>query len=425
MKSLIAELKRANRRNRALPSLSQQPVHVLYGGAHLFTARTPGKLAELAKKSLLENAPTPEEFDRILGLARAHRVHERVLDKLERQAIEDLRIDFEDGYGQRPDKEEDLEAKRAAQELTQAIKQNLMPPFFGIRVKSLSDATAERALRTLDIFLSSFVAAQGRRIPENFVVTLPKVASAEQGRIFAKALTQLEKKLKIKADSLRFEVLVELPELLMNQEGICELPRLRGVAKGRLRGAHFGIYDYLSNCDVASSNQELTHPACDHARMIMQTAFSGTDVQLSDGATHVIPSGTDRARILNAWRLSYRHIRHSLAHGFYQGWDLHPAQVPVRYAAIFSFFSENLEGSAKRMKNFLDTAARASLVGAHFDDEASAQGLLGFFVRGFSSGAFDSNDLASAGLTPEMLKTRSFKKLMAAERSPKPRSRST
>ena len=274
------------------------------------------------------------------------------------------------------------------------------------------------------------MARAGRKLPDGFVVTLPKVTGAEQVRIFAKALRQIETSLRLPTRSLRFEVMVEMPELLMNREGVCELPHLITAADGRLTSAHFGVYDFLSGCDVAAADQALTHPACNYARHLMTLAFSGTDVRLSDGATHILPIGPhrapagetlrvsemeqNRAAVLAAWKLSFAQVRHSLRHGFYQGWDIHPAQIPVRYAAIYSFFAENAVPSAKRLKSFLEKAAQASRVGSHFDDEASAQGLLAFFIRGHACGAINEADLAEAGLTPEALQYRSFRELLAS-----------
>jgi citrate lyase beta subunit len=429
-RSLLTALKRSNAGARSLPTLARQPVHVVYGGAHLFNADTPAKLGKLARKTLLENAPTPEDFDRGLELTLTNGIYERVLQKLDHEPIEDIRIDFEDGYGQRTDDEEDRDALRTARELVQAMHRQALPPFSGIRVKSLSDATAARALRTLDLFLSTFVQYGGPRLPEGFVITLPKVTGAEQTEIFARALSQLEAKLRLAPRSLRFEVMVEMPELLMNREGGCELPRLIGAAQGRLTAAHFGVYDFLSGCNVAAVDQKLTHPACDQARQLMLLAFAGTDVRLSDGATHFLPIGPhragpnetlripeleqNRAAVFAAWKQNYRQIRHSLKNGFYQGWDLHPAQIPIRYAAVFSFFAENVALSARRLKSFLENAARASLVGSHFDDEASGQGLLAFFIRGYACGAIDEEGLARAGLTPRQLKYRSFRDLLAS-----------
>ena len=93
---------------------ARQPVHTVYGGGHLFKSDTARKLGALALRSLAEHAPTPEIFADAMGLpaSMALEVSSRVVAKLEREAVEDFRIDFEDGYGSRPDAEEDGHAVR-------------------------------------------------------------------------------------------------------------------------------------------------------------------------------------------------------------------------------------------------------------------------------------------------------------------------
>jgi hypothetical protein len=162
----------------------------------------------------------------------------------------------------------------------------------------------------------------------------------------------------------------------------------------------------------------------------MLLAFSGTGVFLSDGATNVMPVPPHRGNALSAqqqeenrstvhaaWRLSHRHIRHSLEGGFYQGWDLHPAQLPVRYAACYAFFLEGLESAAERLANFVAKAAQATLVGDVFDDAATGQGLLNYFLRALNCGAIELADIASTGLTPAEVELRSFAKILAARRA--------
>ena len=48
---------------------------------------------------MFEHAPGNHEL--------AKNVYERVREKLKQEAVEDFRIDFEDGFGHRPDAEED------------------------------------------------------------------------------------------------------------------------------------------------------------------------------------------------------------------------------------------------------------------------------------------------------------------------------
>ena len=88
-----------------------------------------------------------------------------------------------------------------------------------------------------------------------------------------------------------------------------------------------------------------------------------------------------------AWKLHYDHIQHSLTNAFYQGWDLHPAQLPTRYAAVYAFFLQSLEAASERLKNFVEKAAKATLVGDVFDDAATGQGLLNYFLRAINCGA--------------------------------------
>jgi hypothetical protein len=179
--------------------------------------------------------------------------------------------------------------------------------------------------------------------------------------------------------------------------------------------AHFGVYDYTASCQVTAQHQEMTHPACDFARHMMQVALGGTGIWLSDGATNVMPVG-ERDAVHAAWRLHYEHVRHSLRHAYYQGWDLHPAQLPTRYAAVFGFFQESLSSAADRLRNFIDAAAQATLLGEVFDDAATGQGLLNFFLRGLNCGAVSEAEVAATGLTIDELRSRSFGRILADRR---------
>src|SRR4030081_3151593 len=106
----------------------------------------------------------------------------------------------------------------------------------------------------------------------------------------------------------------------------------------------------------------------------------------------------NRAVIHRSWKLHYDHVQHSLIGGYYQGWDLHPAQLPTRYAAVYAFFLESAEESSKRLKNFIEKAAQATLVGDVFDDAATGQGLLNYFLRGINCGAITPEEAQATGL---------------------------
>jgi hypothetical protein len=115
-----------------------------------------------------------------------------------------------------------------------------------------------------------------------------------------------------------------------------------------------------------------------------------------------------------AWHLSHAHIRNSLVGGFYQGWDLHPAQIPVRYATCYAFFLEGFAQAAERLSAFVEKAGQATLVGDVFDDAATGQGLLNYFLRALNCGAIGIADIAPTGLTKEEFGLRSFAKILAA-----------
>ncbi|MBI4347339.1 MAG: phosphoenolpyruvate kinase [Elusimicrobia bacterium] len=396
----------------------RQPVHVVYGGAHLFKAETARKLGDAALKALDEHAPDGEALAECLGIASgaiADTVRERVVDKLSREPVEDFRIDFEDGYGNRPAAEEDGHAESAAREVAKGLAAGTLPPFIGIRVKALSGAVGARAARTLELFLTTLARETRGRLPENFTVTLPKVVGRAEPKALAALLDRLERRLRLERGAVKCELMVETPQAIVGPDGACPLPRLVQAFGGRCVAAHFGAYDYTASLGITAGHQRMGHPACDFAKHMMQTALAPTSVRLSDGATTLLPVG-GRDGVRRAWRLSYADIRHSLAGGFYQGWDLHPHQLPVRYAALFAFFLEGAEAASARLRSFMERAAQATLLGGVFDDAATGQGLLNYFLRGLACGAITPAEAQEAGLSPSELRTRSFLKILDGRR---------
>lgn len=411
----------------------RQPVHTVYGGAHLFRADTPRKLGALARASFDEHAPDAATLARAVGMAvdLAERVHPRVADKLRREPIEDYRIDFEDGYGVRPHAEEDEHAVAAAEQLAAAMQtEGALPPRLGIRIKSLSGDAAPRALRTLDVFLTSLVRRTGGALPGGFVITLPKITSRVAVETLASVLGELEASLGLANGAIGVELMVEHPQTLVARDGSLVLGSLVRAAGGRCVAAHFGTYDYTASLGVSASDQGMQHPACDGARHLMQLTLAGTGVWLSDGATTVMPvaphrasagapltdaqQAENRAVVHRAWKLAYHDIRRSLSLGFYQGWDLHPAQIPVRYAATHAFFLSSLDASAARLRAFVQKAAQATRAGDVFDDAATGQGLLNFFLRAIAAGAIDEQTACErTGLTRAQMASRSFGALVA------------
>ncbi|HEY5925554.1 MAG TPA: hypothetical protein VIV11_27905 [Kofleriaceae bacterium] len=411
---------------------ARQAVHTVYGGAHLFSSETPKKLGELALRSLDAYAPDAQTFAEAIGIRGelAPKVLERVRDKLGREPVEDFRIDFEDGYGNRSDDEEDGHAVQAAQQVAAGVIAGTLPPFIGIRIKPLTRDLAARSLRTLDVFLTELLGATNGRLPDNFVVTLPKIQTRTDVETIVDVFEILEDRLDLDAGALRLEIMVETTQSIFDPQGRSILPRLHRSAAGRLVAAHFGTYDYTANCDITAAHQKMRHPACDFAKHMMKVAFAQTGVMLSDGATNIMPiaphKGKDltadqkrenQAAVFSAWRLHADDVRHSLVHGFYQGWDLHPAQLVPRYGAVYGFFLDGFAAASERLKNFVDKAAQATLVGDVFDDAATGQGLLNYFLRGIACGAVTEQEALATGLTVEEIRAKSFVKIMAARRA--------
>jgi citrate lyase beta subunit len=418
---------------------TRQPVHTVYGGAHLYRAETTERLGALAMRAFATYARDPRELMTGVGLVQpgaplddefATKLYARVRDKLASEAVEDFRIDFEDGFGARPDAEEDAVAVRVAGEVARAASEGRLSPFIGIRIKSLGEEWTLRAARTVELFLDELFSKTGGVLPPNFVVTLPKVTVPEQPRLLVRLFELLEERHGLPAGTLKLELMIETTQSLFDHEGRLALPGLLAAAQGRCTGAHLGVYDFTAACNVTAAEQRVMHPLCDVARALMTFALAGTGVFLSDGATNVMPVGLhrgdalgalelaeNRASVHAAWQLSFRAIRHALASGIYQGWDLHPAQLPVRYAASYAFFLEGFSAAAERLRNFVATSAQATLVGDVFDDAATGQGLLNYFLRALNSGAIGLEDLAHTGLLPAEVELRSFAKILAARRA--------
>jgi hypothetical protein len=447
----------------------RQPIHTVYGGAHLFRADTARRLGQTALRSLDEFAPDFSVFAKAISLSGADRLpdtpesaanmgrtveadreaarkdnppawfaytlYQRVREKLQREAVEDFRIDFEDGYGNRPDDEEDGHATSVAREVAAGLKSGELPPFLGIRIKPFSEELRERSVRTLDIFLTELLTKTGGKLPGSFFITLPKVALPEEVTALAAICSRLEEALGLQQGALRIELMIETTQSIFNERGEVNLLPLVTAGNGRCVAAHFGTYDYTASRNITAGYQHMTHLACDFAREVMQITLAGTGVWLSDGATNILPvpphrmakSGSpltarqieeNRAAVHHAWKLHFDHIQHSLVNGYYQGWDLHPAQLVTRYAAVYSFFLGGLGAASGRLRNFIEKAAQATLVGEVFDDAATGQGLLNYFLRAINCGAISVEEAQSrTGLTLADLQTASFVKILESRKS--------
>jgi len=369
---------------------SRQPVHTVYVPADRFTAELPRAWSAHALAALDEHLPDPAALAGVLGVAEpvAAEVLPRLRAKLASEPIEDLRIDFEDGYGARPDAEEDAVAQRAGAELA-----TLALPFGGLRCKSLESATRHRGVRTLDLFLAALLADR-TRLPAGFVVTLPKVTHAGQVAAFAELCAELERGYRLPTGELRFELQIETPQAILAADGTAAVAGLLRAGAGRVTGLHYGTYDYSAACGVAAPYQSLAHPVADHAKAVMQVAAAGTGVRLSDGSTNVLPVGPPDA-VLAAWRLHAGLVRRSLERGFYQGWDLHPGQLVTRYGATYAFYREGMPAACDRLRNYLTDAEQGVL-----DEPATAQAMASLLVRGLHCGALDAAEVSEAAGVP-------------------------
>ena len=378
---LLAEddAQRARRYPGVLPR--RQPVHTVYVPADRYAMHTVTEWRSGALAALDEHGPLP-------GVDAA--LEARVRDKLAAQPIEDLRIDFEDGYGVRPDDEEDAAARAAGRALGRSGRSTVVgdqvftknaTPFVGLRMKSLEGATRRRGLRTLELFLEELFAFGG--LPQGFRVTLPKVTSVAQVEAMVEICAALESELAM--SRLPFEIQVETPQAVLGADGTALVARMLHSSAGRCVGLHYGTYDYSAALGVAAAHQSMAHPVADHAKAVMLVAAAGTGVPVSDGSTNVVPVGS-HAEVRAAWELHLHLVRRSLEAGLYQGWDLHPAQLPTRFAATFAFYLDGFDAAAGRLADYL-----GRVQGGVLDEPATARALAGFLHRGLSCGALDED----------------------------------
>ena len=467
-KQLLAELQTANLKfQKVYPGdkPDRQAVHTVYGGANLFKSDTCKKMGDIALRNLKTYAPDFTELARVLKFKGhedlphsekkikklikkldtmneeerkqetewlSYSVYNKIIKKLQTEPVEDFRIDFEDGFGNRPDDEEDATAVSAANELAIGMQNKTISPFIGIRIKPFTEDLKYRGVRTLDIFLTTLLQKTNGQLPNNFVVMLPKVVIPEQVITLVRLFEIIEKENNMQPGTLKMETMVEATQIIMDDEGRNPLMKIIRASEGRLIAAHFGTYDYTASCGITAKYQTMDHPVCDFAHHMTKVALGNTGIFLSDGATNVMPVAPHRGKSLtkpqvkenrdsvhNAWRTGYNHTMHSLINGFYQGWDLNPAQLPMRYAATYNFFLSSYDDAVFRLKSFVERAAISTLTGDIFDDAATGQGLLNFFLKAMNCGAITEEEALVTGLTLDEIRSRSFYKILEGRRGKK------
>ncbi len=463
---IMAQLASANRAFQNIypgDRSNRQPVHTVYGGADLFSHETATKMGKAALNAFTTYAPNFVEFARAIELPGhqklpttetsiqalsdqlnkqnaseqkqspawlAYTTYNKVVQKLKVEALEDFRIDFEDGFGNRSWDEEDAIAIQAANACALGMEQKSLPPFIGIRIKPFTEDLKQRGARTLDLFLTALSEKTGGQLPDNFVVMLPKVSIPEQVIALVNLFESIEENSAIPEGALKMEMMVETTQAVMDKKGRNPLRKFVEASRGRMIAMAFGTYDYTASCNITAKYQDMGHAVCDFAHHVMKVALGATGIWLSDGATNVMPIGPHRGAHLTPeqaienktvvhrnWKIAFQHTRHSLWKGLYQGWDLHPAQFPMRYAAVYSFFLESYDDAVERLRTFVDKAARATLTGDVFDDAATGQGLLNYFLRGLNCGAISIDEALATGLTIEEFRMRSFLKILEGRRN--------
>lgn len=392
----------AHARARPGPVAPAQPVHSVYVPADQFAEGTPSAWAGEARRLFAAHMADDAAMARVLGLddyVLAGRVRERVGAKLDAEPIEDLRVDFEDGYGARDDGEEDGHARATAASFVALHESGDLPGRVGLRVKSFAGGPARRSIRTLDLFVTAAVA--GGVPPDALMVTFPKVVTHRHVAAFAEVCARLEQALGLPDGALRFEVQLETTELIVGADGRVGLPDVLAAAAGRLAGVHMGVFDYTAALALAPAEQHLAHPALDFARNVLQVAVAGTGVPVSDGGSNVVPAGGDTASVQRAWRTHAAAVTHALRAGYVQGWDMHPAQLVSRFAAVYAWYLNGIEALLERLRA---AGARAAVAGV-LEEPATVRPLAIHVTRARDCGALGDDDLRAAGIDPDALRT--------------------
>ncbi|KRE29891.1 aldolase [Mycobacterium sp. Soil538] len=370
----------------------RQPIHTVYIPGNRYSATMPAEWGSTA----LAAAHDAGGLDAVAALVDASSgtdcepdtLAALVENKLTTEPIEDLRIDFEDGYGTFDDATEDADVARALAALRNALDAGTSTPFVGTRFKCLEAGTRARGLRTLDMFISGLVDTGG--LPDGLTITLPKVTSVDQVEAMVVVAGALEAANGLPVGRIRFEVQVETPQAILDTDGRAPVAQFIRAGQGRVSSLHYGTYDYSASLGIAAAHQSMEHPAADHAKNVMQLAVAGTVVHMSDGSTNVLPVG-DPENVATAWKLHARLVRRHLERGIYQGWDMHPAQLVTRYLATYAFYRGAFASAAARLRNYVH-----QLDSTVMDEPATARALANVIHRGSVCGALTVDEIETA-----------------------------
>lgn len=370
----------------------RQPIHTVYVPGNRYSATMPADWGSIA----LGTAKDAGGLDAVAALVGAgsgtdcapETLAALVENKLTAEPIEDLRIDFEDGYGTFDDATEDADVAQAVAALRMALDAGTSTPFVGTRFKCFEAGTRARGLRTLDMFVSGLVESGG--LPDGLTLTLPKVTSVDQVEAMVAVASALEAANGLPDGRIRFEVQVETPQAILGADGRAPVAQFIHAGQGRVSSLHYGTYDYSASLGIAAAYQSMEHPAADHAKNVMQLAVAGTGVHMSDGSTNILPVG-DPENVAMAWKLHARLVRRHLERGIYQGWDMHPAQLVTRYLATYAFYRGEFAPAAARLRNYVHR-----LDSTVMDEPATARALANVIHRGSVCGALTTDEIEAA-----------------------------
>ena len=197
---------------------SRQPVHTVYVPANRYSRSLTSEWGGDARWIAGQHGGL-ERIGRLVGLSPdlAAEVAPLVETKLRTEPIEDLRIDFEDGYTEPDETQEMFDASRVAGDLGFSVRDGQAPPFAGLRFKCLEAPTRRRGLRTLNDFVGVLTIVGF--FPEHLVLTLPKVSTVAQVEAMVEVCAELETTHRLPAGRLRFEIQVETPQLILGPDG--------------------------------------------------------------------------------------------------------------------------------------------------------------------------------------------------------------
>ncbi|KYH44928.1 aldolase/citrate lyase family protein [Branchiibius sp. NY16-3462-2] len=376
----------------------RQPIHTVYVPGDRVSADLPRAWGDEALRLLTAYAPDAATLAAALGepVADIEPIYPLIVAKLQREPIEDLRIDFEDGYGRRPDAVEDADLQSCLSAYADQRTAGIRPPWWGIRFKSFEAPTRDRGVRTLAGFLAGVI--ENGQVPTGLTLTLPKVTSVGQVSAMADALDALEEALGAPAGSIGFEIQVETAQAIMAPDGTAAVAAMVHAGRGRVTSLHYGTFDYSAGLGIAAAYQSLDHPVADHAKNVMQVAAAQTGVRLSDGSTNVVAFGTAE-QAFATWRLHADLVQRSLVRGIYQGWDMAPGHLVSRYAATYLFFRRAFDPACSRLAAYVQRIG-----GDVMDEPATARMLSSALLRGIACGAFSQAEVTDrTGLDQDAL----------------------